>query len=130
MSRTVAEWIGATDDQAIPARVKVRIFDRCNGRCNECGVAIVGAIRPQFDHVISIINGGANAERNLQLLCQPCHAAKTKCDVAEKAVSYRKRVKFLGLKSPRQKIQSGAFRRSAPQRTASRPIVRKSELPA
>ena len=99
--REVSEWIGATDDTAIPARVKVRAFDRCSGRCCECGVVIAGAVRPEFDHVVSLINGGENRESNLQLLCVPCHSLKTKSDVAEKATTYRKRAKHIGLKKPR-----------------------------
>jgi 5-methylcytosine-specific restriction protein A len=33
MTREVPEWIGATDDAAIPARVRVRVFERYEGRC-------------------------------------------------------------------------------------------------
>jgi 5-methylcytosine-specific restriction protein A len=95
MTREVPEWIGKNDDTAIPPRVKVRVFDRCNGQCCECGVLIVGSIRPEFDHVTAIANGGGNRESNLQLLCKPCHGAKTKGDVAEKSVSYRARLRHL-----------------------------------
>lgn len=101
MTREVPEWIGQNDDSAIPPRVKVRVFERCNGQCCECGVRIVGSIRPEFDHVTAIANGGRNAESNLQLLCKPCHASKTKSDVAEKSVSYRKRLRAIGIKKPR-----------------------------
>src|SRR5580658_2682867 len=101
MSRSVEEWIGANDNTAIPARVRVRIFDRCNGKCVECDNPIRGSLLPAYDHVVAIINGGANTESNLQLLCVPCHAAKTKCDVAEKSVLYRKKLKAIGIKKPR-----------------------------
>lgn len=125
--RTVDEWIGATDDSAIPARVKVRVFNKFGGRCAACTGSIVGKLRPAYDHHIAIINGGRNAESNLQLLCVPCHALKTKADVAEKATTYRKRAKHLGVFAPRQKIQSPGFRKAAPQRSASRPIRRVGE---
>jgi 5-methylcytosine-specific restriction protein A len=33
MPRSVAEWIGKTDNTPVPPRVKMRIFERHNGRC-------------------------------------------------------------------------------------------------
>ena len=101
MSRSVTEWIGANDDTPIPARVKVRIFDRFRGCCNQCGNPIRGSLLPAYDHVVAIINGGANAVSNIQLLCEPCHGEKTKCDVAEKGFSYRKKLKAIGIKKKR-----------------------------
>jgi 5-methylcytosine-specific restriction protein A len=101
MSRELPEWKAAHDNQAIPARVKVRVFERSNGKCTECTLPIVGKLRPAYDHKIALINGGKHEESNLQLLCVPCHEVKTKADVAEKATTYRKRSKHLGLKKPR-----------------------------
>ena len=100
MSRTVAEWIGRTDDEAIPLRVKVRVFERAGGRCPHCTLLIAGKLRPAYDHAIALINGGENRESNLQLLCVPCHAKKTKADVAEKSTVARKRQKHLGIRKP------------------------------
>lgn len=101
MSREVPEWIGDNDNQAIPARVKVRVFDRAGGVCAECTLPIVGKLRPAYDHIQALINGGEHRESNLQLLCVPCHQIKTGADVAEKSRVYRKRVKLLGLKRRR-----------------------------
>lgn len=98
MSRTVSEWIADHDDQAIPPRVKVRIFERDGGRCRACTVVIRGKVSPQYDHVIALANGGEHRETNLQLLCEPCHAGKTKADVAEKSRVYRKKAAHLGIK--------------------------------
>jgi 5-methylcytosine-specific restriction enzyme A len=125
MTRAVEEWIGASDDQAIPARVKVRVFDAFGGRCAVCTLQIAGKLRPAYDHAIAIINGGENREANLQLLCVPCHALKTKADVAEKSVVYRKRAKHLGIKKP-STFQSRGFEPRAKQHTATRPIMRRS----
>lgn len=99
--REVPEWIGATDDQAIPARVKLRVFTKFNGRCADCALLIVGKLRPAYDHCLALINGGKHAESNLQLLCVPCHAVKTRQDVALKAKNYRVRKKHIGIKKPR-----------------------------
>ena len=101
MTRAVDEWIGANDDQAIPARVKIRVFDRAGGVCAECTLRIQGKLRPAYDHKQALINGGQHRESNLQLLCVPCHAVKTKADVAEKAVTARVKQKHLGIKKPR-----------------------------
>ena len=127
--RSTEEWIAENDNQAIPARVKVRVFDRCNGRCVECTLQIVGGLLPAYDHVQALVNGGSHRESNLQLLCVPCHKVKTRTDVAEKSRNYRKRAHHLGVelrKGP--KIQSAGFRKSSPQRTASRPVVRRIAL--
>lgn len=101
MTRTVDEWIATNDDQAIPARVKVRVFERANGHCAECTLPIVGKLRPAYDHIQALINGGQHREANLQLLCVPCHAIKTKADIAEKSVTARVRAKHIGIKKPR-----------------------------
>ena len=100
MSRTIAEWIGATDDSAIPPRVKIRVFERAGGCCLLCTLEIRGKLRPAYDHCIALINGGENRERNLQLLCVPCHSQKTAGDIAEKSITARKRAKHLGIKKP------------------------------
>ncbi len=101
MSRELPEWEGFCDNQAIPARVKIRVFDRAGGKCAECTLSIVGKLRPAYDHIQALINGGKHAESNLQLLCVPCHAVKTSSDVAAKSVTARIRAKHLGLKKPR-----------------------------
>jgi len=101
MSRSTEEWIASHDDQAIPARVKIRVFDRNDGKCCACTLSIQGKLRPAYDHIQALINGGSHRESNLQLLCVPCHALKTKADVAEKSVMARKRMRHLGIKKPR-----------------------------
>ncbi|MDB5552805.1 MAG: hypothetical protein JWL86_2789 [Rhizobium sp.] len=126
MSRPVELWQGKTDSSAIPPRVKDRIVIRCGGACQECRTPFSERVKPEFDHIFSLINGGANAEDNLQPLCRPCHGAKTKVDVAEKSAVYQKRAKSLGYFAPKQKIQSRGFARARPQNSASRPIERRT----
>jgi 5-methylcytosine-specific restriction enzyme A len=101
MSRSLPEWKGKTDDTSIPARVKLRIFERHGGHCNGCTRRIGGTLSAQYDHIVPLIAGGANAESNLQLLCSECHKQKTGQDVAEKSVIYKKKIKRLGLKKKR-----------------------------
>lgn len=101
MSRSTEEWRGKTDNSAIPPRVKIRIFLLACGKCQNCGRFIAGKLTAEYDHVTALINSGENSEGNLQLLCCECHRQKTKADVAEKAIVYRKRTKHMGLKKPR-----------------------------
>lgn len=99
MTRSLPEWRGPTPDAAIPPRVKARIFERDGGRCRQCTRQVGAGREPfAFDHVVALANGGEHAEGNLQLLCQTCHAVKTRADVAEKSAVYRKRAKHLSIK--------------------------------
>lgn len=95
--RDVPEWVGSHDDQTLPPRVKVRIFQKFNGRCATCTLQIAGKLRPAYDHIIALTNGGEHKESNVQLLCISCHATKTRIDVAEKSVMYHKKAKNIGI---------------------------------
>src|SRR5512139_842885 len=101
MPRSIPEWIEKDDDTPIPARVKLRIFDKDGGRCRHCTRLISGRLLARYDHIRALANGGENRESNLQLLCSECHTEKTRADVAEKSVIYQKRAKRLKLKRGR-----------------------------
>ena len=101
MTRAPPDWIGRTDDTAIPDRVKDRVFRKFNGTCPKC----TRELKPgawECDHVIPLILGGKHAESNLQPLCtSPCHSSKTALDVKLKAKVARVRKIHLGIKKPR-----------------------------
>jgi hypothetical protein len=58
--------------QPIPHEVKVAVWQRDNGRCVDCE----SKEELEFDHIIPLAMGGANTERNLQLLCAICNRRK------------------------------------------------------
>jgi hypothetical protein len=95
--RSVPEWCGATDDTQIPSRVKIRIWFKYEGRCAKCTRKIPAGETPQYDHILALCNSGQNRESNIQLLCEWCHSAKTKTDVAEKSLAYRKMSSHIGI---------------------------------
>lgn len=95
MSRSLPEWIGKTDDAAIPPRVKDRIAQRSGDCCVKCTRKIGGALRTEFDHATPLILGGEHRESNLQLLCHECHRAKSAIDVKIKAKVARVRKKLV-----------------------------------
>lgn len=109
--RSVPEWIGATDDTPIPARVKLRIFEREGGRCHFSGRKIMPGDAYDFDHIIAIGNGGKNRESNIAPILRDVeHKQKTAADVAEMAKVRRMRAKHLGIYPPsKAKIKGRGF---------------------
>jgi 5-methylcytosine-specific restriction endonuclease McrA len=57
----------------IPQSVKAAVWQRDGGRCAECG----STVHLEFDHIIPVARGGADTERNLQLLCLDCNRRKS-----------------------------------------------------
>ncbi len=112
--RTVKEWIGKTDDSAIPPRVALRVYIKFNGQCQcGCGRKILAGERWDCDHIIALCNAGQNRESNLQPLLTAHHRAKTKQDVAIKSKNYERSAKHLGIKrkSGFQTNRNGRFRK-------------------
>jgi 5-methylcytosine-specific restriction protein A len=99
--RSLAEWIGLTDDTPVPPRVRLRVLERFGRRCDPargCGRPLRPGDAWTCDHIRAVINGGANRERNLHPLCEWCQPPKTQADVHEKSRSYRKRLRHAGIK--------------------------------
>lgn len=101
MSRAVPEWIGKTDDAAIPHRVRLRVFMRFGGICHLSGVQIRPGDQWDCDHIVALVNGGEHRERNLAPALRAEHRKKTAADVKQKSKDYRVRSKHNGIKKPR-----------------------------
>jgi len=56
----------------IPEAVRLFVWQRDEGRCSRCG----RQEKLEFDHIIPVVKGGANTERNIQLLCEFCNRSK------------------------------------------------------
>ena len=124
MSRSLPEWIGSSPDAAVPPRVRVRIFDKYDGRCQcGCNRKITTGEAWDAEDEIAIINGGQRRESNLRPFLREHHHAKTKQDVATKSKTYRTQSKHLGLKPRRS---SFATNRDSPwKRKMDGTIVRR-----
>ena len=111
MPRSVETWVGATPDTPAPLRVRVRVFEAKKGRCHRCGRKIGAGDHWTLEHLIALINGGRNAEDNLDLTCDWCLPVKNAADMEIKSKSARIRAKHIGAHQPKRKIQSAGFRR-------------------
>lgn len=93
--RSVEEWCGKTPDTPVPPRVRLRVFDRADGRCHRCERKIAAGEHWTLEHLKALIRGGQNRESNLGVTCDWCLPEKNAEDVAEKADTYAKRRKHI-----------------------------------
>lgn len=121
MSRAIPEWVAKHDDQAIPEKVQLRCFERDKRRCFLCGNLIRPGDGLDFHHRTPLIDGGRHAESNLVPVHRKCHRLQTAREATERA-SIRATVKSqYGIRKP-SRLSGPGFRKSEPQRSASRPI--------
>ena len=108
--RAVPEWIADHPDQAIPRTVKLRIFDRYDGKCALTGRKL-GVGEFDFDHIKRLRDEGQHRESNLQPVYRPAHRVKTAEENSAGAKADRTKSKHLGIwpKSKRP-LQSRGFR--------------------
>ena len=97
MSRELPMWVGKTHDSKVPPRVRLRVFEREEGRCWISGRKIMPGDVWELDHKVALINGGSHSEDNLAPALREKHREKTAEDVAIKSKTYRQRAKHLGI---------------------------------
>lgn len=96
--RSVDEWIGEHPDQAVPPRVRLRVFERYGGRCYLSGRLIRPGDAWDLEHIRALSLGGEHRESNLAPALKEPHKIKTKADRKAKAKADRTRKKHLGIK--------------------------------
>lgn len=97
--RSVPLWVGKTDDSKVPARVRLRIFEREGGRCWLSGRKIMPGGAWDLDHKVALVLGGHHDEANLAPALRDKHRAKTAEDVRIKSKVARTRKRHLGIRS-------------------------------
>lgn len=107
MSRSLPEWIGKTDDEAVPPRVRLRVLYHFDLKCALCGRLIRPGVRWVCDHTEALINGGENRESNLQPLCKWCAPTKDAADVAEKSRTYKRQARHAGIVKSKHPMPCG-----------------------
>lgn len=110
--RSVPEWIGKTDDQKVPDRVRQRVFDREGGICHLTGEKI-DPVRDEWDldHKVALILGGEHRETNLFPAKREPHRRKTAVEMKVKSKIARTRKKHLGIAKPKSSLSHPRFKR-------------------
>jgi hypothetical protein len=66
------EKLDSVAREPIAESVRLFVWQRDKGQCVKCG----SQERLEFDHIIPVVRGGSNTERNIQLLCELCNRSK------------------------------------------------------
>jgi 5-methylcytosine-specific restriction endonuclease McrA len=56
---------------------KSAAWERCGGKCEECGKQIRSGHGPEYDHIVEAWLGGSADLDNCAVLCDHCHSRKT-----------------------------------------------------
>jgi 5-methylcytosine-specific restriction protein A len=96
MSRSVALWVGSSDDAAIPKAVKLRIWTREGGKCSLTGRKIMVGDAFDYEHRIPLSMGGRHAEDNIVLALREAHKLKSAEETTARAKADRIKLKHLG----------------------------------
>lgn len=99
--RSLPEWIGKTDDQKVPDRVRLRIFERYGRSCYLTGRPIRPGDQWDLEHIKGLAHGGEHRESNLAPALKAPHRLKTSRERAVQAKSDRIRKRQAGIRKPR-----------------------------
>lgn len=114
--------------------VKRAAFDRADGQCEgfladsdeRCPCKLTPG-KFHYDHDLADWMGGEPTLENCVVLCIPCHHDKTAgSDIPAIAKAKRIMDRERGIRS-QSRLKGQGFRKAAQQRSASRPLSRKSE---
>lgn len=117
--------------QEFPQKVRKAAFARCcrNGvpHCETCGCELNKRVGTIYEHITPDGLGGEPTLDNCKVHCRTCADVKTFTEDNPRMQKADRVLKAnFGLQAKRKKIQSAPFQKSAPQRTASRPIERRT----
>lgn len=70
--------------QSVRQRQRMRIYVQQHGKCKACGL-LMAINEAELDHVQPLHLGGQVIDSNTQMLCKPCHLAKTTAEATARA---------------------------------------------
>lgn len=126
MRRAIPEWVGKTPDTKVPDRVRLRIFQRYEGRCYLSGREIRPGDAWELEHRTALILGGEHRESNLAPVLAEFHKAKTAAEMKVKAKTDALAKRHVGIVDP-PKMQGAPFQKS--RKAARRQQIAANKLP-
>ena len=92
-------------------RVRLAVWQRSNGHCEQCGIKIVAGLGPEYHHVLEAALGGEATEENALCVCIPCHRGLTRSRRFEMDKTRRVAEKHAGLRKPKRPMHNTRFRK-------------------
>ena len=99
-----------------PKGLKQDLMERQDNTCVYCGYRRI-ARTLDIDHMIPVVRGGSNDERNLQVICRPCNQRKGLQTDQEFRARYSRLVPATPLTPPQRRIAQNEFKEET-QRTS------------
>ncbi|MGN7732399.1 HNH endonuclease [Ensifer sp. 22564] len=109
--RSVPEWIGKTDDEKVPPRVRLRLFEQYGGICQLSNRKIMAGDTWDLDHIKALWSGGEHRESNLHPVLKQPHREKSAEEQSIQAKCDRTRKKHLGIAKPKSSLSHPRFKR-------------------
>jgi 5-methylcytosine-specific restriction protein A len=124
--RSVEEWIGKTPDSMPPRTVRLRIFERHQGKDLFSSRKIMPGDKWELCHIIALEDGGENRESNLAPGLYAAHRKETGRENSQRATERNRRMAHLNIrKAPYKPIQSAPFaKREKRPRTLTKAMPR------
>jgi 5-methylcytosine-specific restriction protein A len=121
--------VGTTSRRKMTPTRALAAWERHKGVCVNCGLPIDGVRQDWFvEHLRALELGGADDDANTGPAHVACKKAKDADDHSRAAAAKRAKRRHIGIK-PKSRLQSAGFPKAPPQKTASRPIVRRGDQP-
>lgn len=118
--------IGTTRRRSMTPSRALRIWEAHRGVCVTCGLPIDGVRDRWFvEHVRALELGGEDTDANCGPAHWDCKHDKDAEDHSRAAKAKRAKADHLGIRRP-SRLRSRGFERAPAQRTATRPIERKT----
>jgi 5-methylcytosine-specific restriction endonuclease McrA len=110
-----------------PRTVFDRLWEKQGGKDAITGIPFAANDKVVRDHILPLIDGGANRENNLQLITIETHATKTADEATRRGKERSVRAKARGYVTTdrRSSFQSRGFPPAKPRKTATTPPTKR-----
>ena len=112
MRSTLTTDVGSTKRKPLTPTQRLKLFEAHKGLCGLCGGKIEAGATWVDEHIIPLGLGGTNDLSNrvpVHVICANSKTHGSNGDLAKIAKAKRVKMRHLGIRAPKQKIQSRGF---------------------